>query len=39
MEYKSEGFDLFQDMLEGIKLSTVTTLLKNSPEDLAMFTA
>ena len=39
VEYKGEGFDLFQDMLEGIKVSTVTTLLKNSPEDLAMFTA
>jgi len=39
VEYKGEGFDLFQDMLEGVKLSTVTTLLKNTPEDLAMFTA
>jgi preprotein translocase subunit SecA len=39
VEYKSEGFDLFQDMLEGIKTSTVTTLMKNTPEDLAMFTA
>ena len=39
VEYKGEGFDLFQDMLEGIKTSTVTTLMKNSPEDLAMFTA
>jgi preprotein translocase subunit SecA len=39
VEYKGEGFELFQDMLEGIKLSTVTTLMKNSPEDLAMFTA
>jgi preprotein translocase subunit SecA len=39
VEYKGEGFDLFNDMLEGIKLSTVTTLMKNSPEDLAMFTA
>ncbi|NLE21286.1 MAG: preprotein translocase subunit SecA [Actinobacteria bacterium] len=39
VEYKSEGFDLFNDMLEGIKTSTVTTLLKNSPENLAMFTA
>ena len=26
-------------MLEGVKTSTVTTLMKNSPEDLAMFTA
>ena len=39
VEYKAEGFDLFQDMLEGVKLSTVTTLMKNSPEDLALFTA
>ncbi len=39
VEYKSEGFDLFQDMLESVKLSIVTTLLKNSPEDLAVFTA
>jgi preprotein translocase subunit SecA len=39
VEYKGEGFELFQDMLEGIKLSTVTTLMKNSPEDLAMFTS
>ena len=39
VEYKSEGFDLFQDMLANIKTSTVTTLMKNSPEDLAVFTA
>jgi len=39
VEYKNEGFDLFIDMLEGVKMSTITTLLKNSPEDLAMFTA
>ena len=39
VEYKSEGFELFQDMLEGIKISTVTTLLKNAPDDLNMFTA
>ena len=39
VEYKAEGFDLFQDMLENVKLSIVTTLLKNSPEDLAVFTA
>ncbi len=39
VEYKNEGFELFQDMSEGIKLSTVTTLMKNSPEDLAVFTA
>ena len=39
VEYKTEGFDLFEDMLEGVKTSTVTTLMKNTPEDLAMFTA
>ncbi len=39
VEYKNEGFELFQDMSEGIKLSTVTTLMKNSPEDLAVFTS
>jgi len=39
IEYKNEAFDLFQDMLESIKLNTVTTLLKNRPEDLAIFTA
>jgi preprotein translocase subunit SecA len=39
VEYKNEGFNLFQDMLGGIKTSTVTALMKNSPEDLAMFTA
>ena len=39
VEYKGEGFDLFNDMLESVKMSTVTTLMKNSPEDLAMFTA
>ena len=39
VEYKNEGFELFQDMLAGIKTSTVTTLMKNSPEDLAMFTS
>ena len=39
VEYKGEGFDLFNDMLESVKTSTVTTLMKNSPEDLAMFTA
>ncbi len=37
IEYKNEGFDFFQEMLESIKLSTVTTILKNSPEDLAVF--
>jgi preprotein translocase subunit SecA len=39
VEYKGEGFDLFQDMMEGVKSSTVTTLMKNSPEDLAVFTS
>ena len=39
VEYKGEGFDLFQDMMESVKSSTVTTLMKNSPEDLAVFTA
>ena len=39
MEYKNEGFELFQDMLGGVKRNVVTTLLKNRPEDLAMFTA
>jgi preprotein translocase subunit SecA len=39
VEYKGEGFDLFIDMLESVKTSTVTTLMKNSPEDLAMFTS
>jgi preprotein translocase subunit SecA len=39
VEYKGEGFDLFQDMMEGVKSSTVTTLMKNNPEDLAVFTA
>jgi preprotein translocase subunit SecA len=39
VEYKGEGFELFNDMLESVKTSTVTTLMKNRPEDLAMFTA
>jgi len=39
VEYKNEGFELFQDMMDGIKTGTVTTLLKNRPEDLAMFTS
>ena len=34
-----EGFDLFQDMLGGVKQSVVTTIMKNAPEDLAMFAA
>ena len=38
-EYQREGYELFEDMLGAIKQSTVTTLLKNSPEDLAMFAA
>ena len=39
VEYKNEGFQLFQDMLDLIKTGTVTTLMKNRPEDLAVFTA
>ena len=39
VEYKGEGFELFQDMLGGVKTATVTTLMKNRPEDLAVFTA
>jgi preprotein translocase subunit SecA len=39
VEYKGEGFEFFQDMMDSIKTSTVTTLLKNSAEDLAVFTA
>ncbi|HOT23813.1 MAG TPA: preprotein translocase subunit SecA [Thermoleophilia bacterium] len=39
VEYKSEGFELFQDMLAGIKTGTVTALMKNAPEDLVMFTS
>ena len=39
VEYKGEGYELFQDMMEGVKSSTVTTLMKNPPEDLAVFTA
>jgi preprotein translocase subunit SecA len=38
-EFKKEGYELFQDMLGAVKQSTVTTLLKNTPEDLAMFAA
>jgi len=38
-EYKHEGYELFQDMLGGFKHSVVATLLKNSPEDLAIFAA
>ncbi len=37
--YKGEGFELFQDMMNSIKTSTVTTLMKNSAEDLAVFTS
>jgi preprotein translocase subunit SecA len=39
VEYKNEGYVLFQDMLESAKRNTVTTLMKNRPEDLAVFTA
>jgi preprotein translocase subunit SecA len=39
VEYKSEGFDLFQDMMDGVKRQVVTSLMKNRPEDLAFFTA
>ena len=35
-EYKTEGFELFEDMLDGVRQSVVTTLMKNSPEDLAV---
>ncbi len=31
VEYKNEGFELFQDMMDGIKTGTVTTLMKNRP--------
>ncbi len=39
VEYKGEGFDLFQDMMHSVKTSTVTALMKNSAEDLAVFAA
>ena len=39
VEYKGEGYELFQDMMGGVKTTTVTTLMKNRPEDLAVFTA
>jgi preprotein translocase subunit SecA len=39
VEYKSEGYDLFQDMMDGVKRQVVTALMKNRPEDLAFFTA
>jgi preprotein translocase subunit SecA len=39
VEYKSEGYDLFQDMMDGVKRQVVTAILKNRPEDLAYFTA
>jgi preprotein translocase subunit SecA len=39
VEYKNEGFELFQDMMDGIKTGTITTLMKNRPEDLAVFTS
>src|ERR1035437_3051797 len=38
-EYKSEGYDLFKDMMDGVKRQVVTAILKNRPEDLAFFTA
>jgi preprotein translocase subunit SecA len=39
VEYKSEGYDLFQDMMDGVKRQVVSAILKNRPEDLAFFTA
>jgi preprotein translocase subunit SecA len=38
-EYKTEGYELFEDMLGGVRQSVVTTAMKNSPEDLAYFAA
>ena len=38
-EYKTEGYNLFEDMLGGVRQSVVMTLLKNMPEDLAYFAA
>ena len=38
-EYKTEGFTLFEDMLDGVRESVVMTLMKNLPEDLAHFAA
>ena len=38
-EYKTEGYVLFEDMLDGVRQSVVLTLMKNSPEDLAYFAA
>ncbi len=38
-EYKTEGYVLFEDMLDGVRESVVTTLMKNSPENLAYFAA
>ncbi len=35
--YKGEGFTLFEDMMGSVRSSTVMTLMKNSPEDLAVF--
>ena len=37
--YKGEGFELFQDMMQLVKSGTVVALMKNSAEDLAVFTA
>ncbi|HMK92033.1 MAG TPA: preprotein translocase subunit SecA [Thermoleophilia bacterium] len=38
-EYKTEGFELFEDMLGGVRESIVMTVMKNTPEDLAYFAA
>jgi preprotein translocase subunit SecA len=38
-EYKTEGYTLFEDMLDGVRQSVVMTAMKNSPEDLAYFAA
>jgi len=38
-EYKTEGYVLFEDMLDGVRQSVVITLMKNAPEDLAYFAA
>ena len=38
-EYKTEGYTLFEDMLDGVRQSVVMTVMKNSPEDLAYFAA
>jgi preprotein translocase subunit SecA len=38
-EYKTEGYNFFEDMLGGVRQSVVMTLMKNTPEDLAFFAA